>query len=316
MRSSGRPSTDETGQVYKWYDHDGALSGYVPEHDELAELAWEWVARFTGGETYDGTVPVDPATSEQISQCLTDGEMCQAAAKGIRKYVDESANSKSHHDAMRDSILYLVRLGEQGDHRRSESDQAVRRHSSSSTPRAATKYEVDRAIDGGVAKVLGRADSDPRRTMLWTTQNRDDIQALTDESARRVLELQASTGADPAGGALPRSVSGRCAVRHAGAHLCHGEPAAAVRELPRRRVAEPVRGHSRQVRARQIRRERISPRPSSTPQPASAGAEKFRDSIGIGSGEGLAELYMGWVYDEDHSRAPKKDGTYYKKRVK
>jgi hypothetical protein len=42
----------------------------------------------------------------------------------------------------------------------------------------------------------------------------------------------------------------------------------------------------------------------------------FRDSIGLGSGEGLAELYMGYVYEEDHSRPPMKDGSYYKIKVK
>jgi hypothetical protein len=38
--------------------------------------------------------------------------------------------------------------------------------------------------------------------------------------------------------------------------------------------------------------------------------------MGIGSGEGLAELYMGWKYIDDLDRGPKQDGTYYKKRVK
>ena len=50
--------------------------------------------------------------------------------------------------------------------------------------------------------------------------------------------------------------------------------------------------------------------------PCSVSRDLFRDSMGIGSGEGLAELYMGWRASDDLDRGPKQDGTYYKTKVK
>ena len=196
----------DTGNQYQWYDHSGQPCD-PPEHDQLAELPWEWVARFTGGEVYDGSNPAEPATSEQVSQCLTDGEPCQAAAKGIRKYADEVAAS-NHHDAMAKSTFYLIRLGEQG-HQGVAAAVGVVRSLFDQYAQGRDKYEVDRAIDGAVAKVLADPTTEedkgccgPPEGERWTGPGRPTSAFLI--SGKRSPGDDESTPNDPPPAAPPR----------------------------------------------------------------------------------------------------------------
>jgi hypothetical protein len=65
------------------------------------------------------------------------------------------ASSKSHHDAMRDSILYLISRGEQG-HRGVDKGVDAVRTLFEQYANGRDRYEVQRAIDGAVAMVLAK----------------------------------------------------------------------------------------------------------------------------------------------------------------
>jgi Bifunctional DNA primase/polymerase, N-terminal len=300
----------DTKEPYQWYDHAWLLSE-PPEPDELAELPIEWVMRFTGGVAYNGSDPVEPATGEQISECLTDGEMCQAVAAGIRKYVDESSASKSHHDAMRDSIMKLVRLGEQRHRGVATAIRAVRTLFEQYA-QGRDKYEVARAIDGAVAKVLANP---------------------TPEENKRCC---GGDGSDPFGSVVDRSLhlpeefwSSRPSLNHIrqAAHS-KGRSADAVLYTTMARISATVSpllnfdtclgrgslnffvaivGRSGRGKSMAVK---IAKTLIHTPFALSS-PEFFKDSMGIGSGEGIAELYMGMeTYDtgEVYSERAKKAG--------
>jgi hypothetical protein len=104
---------DKTGQQYKWYDHAGEESE-PPEPDNLAWLPDEWQARFTGGEQRrQQDFPQRNATPEELATCLTDGPICYAATKALAKF-DNRLTVQARHDSARDTVMALMRLGEQG----------------------------------------------------------------------------------------------------------------------------------------------------------------------------------------------------------
>jgi hypothetical protein len=303
----------DTGDTYLWFDHDG-MPCLPPEPDACAELPVEWVIRFTGGEIADGNDPVDPPTQEQIDQCMTGGDICQATTKGIRKYLEESTTTKSHHDAMRDSILYLVRLGEQGLRGVDKGVDAVRRLFEQYA-QGRDKYEVDRAIDGAVARVLAKPTPEHEKRCCGSQANRDDVATLTKNlpeefwASRPVLGhiRQAAHSRGRSADVVLYATLARISAMASPLlrfENCLGEGSLNLFVAP---IGKSGRGKSAAVKiAKTLIR---TPRSLANP-------ELFRDSIGIGSGEGLAELYMGWVYVDDYSRAPKKNGDLYKKRVK
>lgn len=85
-----------------------------PEADELAWLPDEWQARFTGGEKRrEQDIPQRNATHDERANCLTDGPICYAATKALAKF-DDRLTVHARHDSARDTVMALMRLGEQG----------------------------------------------------------------------------------------------------------------------------------------------------------------------------------------------------------
>jgi hypothetical protein len=73
----------------------------------------EWQLRFTGGEARTEQPEYRAATEAERAQCLTEGEPCKAVSNALAKYQDRVVAS-ARHDSMIQTVMALVRLGEQG----------------------------------------------------------------------------------------------------------------------------------------------------------------------------------------------------------
>jgi hypothetical protein len=342
-----RPSIHpDTKEPYEWYDQSWLLCD-PPEIDELAELPMEWVMRFTGGEYYDGSEPIEPATSEQVSQCLTDGEMCQAALKPVQEYAN-SGGSGSRHDAMTKTIMKLVRLGEQGHHGAAQGVDAVRALfplfvGSDRSP--AELYgtmdhpsEIDRAIDGAVAKVLAAPTPEESKRCCGSGQQSDgrppSSATLLGGGGQRQQDQQSGDpqpSGDHTGLTLPVSFyESRPELKEIREYAHRwGAPADPVLYAILTRISATVPPGQR------VQTGILSPigaslnlfvaavGPSGSCKSSSAsiarpyfqpGVLNMLDGLGLGSGEGLAEAYMGWV--EIDAGELNKNGTPKTKKIK
>jgi hypothetical protein len=147
----------DTHNEYVWIDYNGSGSD-PPEPDQLAELPWEWVARFTGGEMrQEQDFPNRKATDEERATCLTDGPICYAATKALNKFKDRLL-VQARHDSARDTVMALVRLGEQGhkgiNSATAELKDAFANKVSKDRADGSEDAEFERFVDGGVVKVL------------------------------------------------------------------------------------------------------------------------------------------------------------------
>ena len=226
VTATGRMAIDppDTGHRYQWYDDVGQPRRRPSR--PAGRTPCEWVARFTGGETDDGTDPVEPATDEQMSQCLTGGD---TARRRPRASGSTSKSRPRPRPPRRHARLHHVprptrRTGPPGVDKGIDAvASALRQYA-----QGRDKYEVARAVDGAVAKVLAKPTAIQDKRCCGSTQNRDDIQALTTNLPEEFWSSR------PVLGRIRRQhtpvvVHERCAVRHAGSHLCHGQPATRLR---------------------------------------------------------------------------------------
>ena len=253
---------DKTGNMYVWLDHFGSRLE-PPEPDAVAELPWEWVARFTNGEVRpEPGEPSREATDDELVQCITTGDACQAVLKALGKYNDR-LTIQARHDSAAQTVMALVRLGEQDHYGVNKAIQALRimfvdavapdRMDGSEGP------EFRRMVDGAVVKVLAAPTANEDKRCCGSTQNRDDIQALTknlpEEFWNARTSLQRIRKAAHSRGRLGMS---RCTRRW------RGSPRCSIR-APASRPAS-VRGRS------------TSSRPRSAPRVA--GSPQGRRSVG------------------------------------
>jgi hypothetical protein len=309
---------DKTGNQYVWLDHRTSRAE-PPEADQLAELPWEWVARFTGGEVRpEPGEPPRQATEEELGECLTEGTACQAVGKALAKYQDRLAVNARHDSALK-TAMALVRLGEQGHAGVKLTIEALRTMFVSAVAKdridGSEGPEFDRFIDGAVVKVLADPTAPEDKRCCGSSANKDDVRALTKNlpedfwCSRSVLGhiRQAAHSRGRSADVVLYTTLARISAMVSPLlrfENCLGEGSLNLFVAP---IGRSGRGKSAAVKIAKT----LIRTPFSLSSP-----ELFRDSLGIGSGEGLAELYMGWEYVDDYSRAPKKDGTYYKKRVK
>jgi hypothetical protein len=108
------PSVHPNGGLCRWFAPSGELAdaGAVPVPADLPELPEAWVARLTGGEAERPQDSRGP--SMDVDALLTDGEPCPAVLKVAGTYDAVTAQGTARHDAMLSAVLRLVRLGDQG----------------------------------------------------------------------------------------------------------------------------------------------------------------------------------------------------------
>jgi hypothetical protein len=307
------PSVHPSGGRYIWVDQHSGDESPPPNDDQLAWMPDEWQLRFTGGLLREEQPEYRAATEAERGQCLTEGEPCKATSNALAKYQDRVV-AAARHDSMIKTVMALVRLGEQGHrgvvealktmHGQFTADVAPDRKDGSE------QSEFQRAVNGAIAKVTA-------------TPTPDDKKGCCGENSRQVQGLNLPEDfwtARPVLGHIRQAAHSRGRSADAVLYTTLARISAMVSPLRRfenclgvgslnlfvANIGKSGRGKSAAVaRAKTL-----------IHTPVSLNAERFRDSMGIGSGEGLAELFMGWEYVEDYDRAPKKDGTYYKKRVK
>jgi Bifunctional DNA primase/polymerase, N-terminal len=309
------PSVHPSGGRYIWIDQYRGDESSPPNDDELAWMPDEWQLRFTGGLLREDQPEYRAATEAERAQCLTEGEPCKATSDALGKYQDRVVAS-ARHDSMIKTVMALVRLGEQGHrgvmtalkamHNQFTADVAPDRRD------GGEQSEFQRAVNGAVAKVTATPTPDDKKGCCGEQSNVTKVQQLNlpEEfwSSRTVLQhiRQAAHSRGRSADAVLYTTLARISAMVSPLlrfENCLGQGSLNLFVAV---IGKSGRGKSAAVaRAKTI-----------IHTPVSLTAERFRDSIGIGSGEGLAELFMGWEYIEDYDRAPKKDGTYYKKRVK
>jgi P4 family phage/plasmid primase-like protien len=156
------PSVHPEGRKYRWFDPDGDVSHKVPRPDQLPKLPDSWVQHLTGGELDDGTnaMRVDVSYAD-VSGILTEGEPCQATVKAMAKY-DSLLQHSAHHDAMRDTVMAVVRLAHQTHQGTRVAIESLRTRFMSDTakPGRGAGSEFQRFLLGGVSKVLARPTPD------------------------------------------------------------------------------------------------------------------------------------------------------------
>jgi hypothetical protein len=302
-----------SGGRYIWVDQHLGDECPPPDEDELAWMPDEWQIRFTNGEVREEQPEYRAATEAERAQCLTEGEPCKATSNALAKYQDRVVAS-ARHDSMIKTVMALVRLGEQGHrgvmealktmHGQFTADVAPDRKDGSE------QSEFQRAVNGAIAKVTA-------------TPTPDDKKGCCAENSRQVQGLNLPEefwASRPTLGHIRQAAHSR--GRSADAVLYTTLARISAMVSPRLRFETCLGEGSLNLFVANIGK---SGRGKSTAvslaktlihTPPALPGDLFRDSMGIGSGEGLAELYMGWKYIDDLDRGPKQDGTYYKKRVK
>jgi Bifunctional DNA primase/polymerase, N-terminal len=309
------PSTHpDTGNPYIWLDHSGDRSE-PPEPDACAWMPDEWQARFTGGLLREDQPEYRAATEAERAQCLTRGEPCQATSNALAKYQDRVVAS-ARHDSMIKTVMALVRLGEQGHqgvmtalfvmHKQFTADVAPDRRDGSE------QSEFQRAVNGAIAKVAATPTPEDKKGCCGEHGSVTEVHQLnlseefwdSRPALRRIRQAAHSRGrsADAVLYTTMARVSAMVSPLRRFEN-CLGEGSlnlfAAV-------IGKSGRGKSTAVALAK----------SLVQTPPQLAGDLFRDSMGIGSGEGLAELYMGWRFEDDISRPPKQDGTYHRVKVK
>jgi Bifunctional DNA primase/polymerase, N-terminal len=306
---------DKTGQPYVWVNPVNQIVTDIPTEDELTWMPDEWQLRFTGGLAREEQPEYRAATEAERAQCLTEGEPCKATTNALAKYQDRVVAS-ARHDSMITTVMALVRLGEQGHrgvmaalkamHNQFTADVAPDRRDGSE------QSEFQRAVNGAIAKVTATPTPDDKKGCCGEHSNVTELN-LPEEfwNARPVLAhiRQAAHSRGRSADAVLYTTLARISAMVSPELRFENRLGEGSLNLFAAIIGKSGRGKSTAVAlAKSLIR--------TPPALADDWSDLFRDSIGIGSGEGLAELYMGWRFEDDTARPLKKDGTYYKIKVK
>ena len=312
------PSIHPEGRPYRWYGLDGELEpepseGDLPDPIELPELPEAWVKYLTGGqaerprEARGEVLPVD--------DLLTDGQPCPAVLKGRGKYDAATGDGQARHDSMRDTLLALVRLGEQG-HAGTRWAVADLRDAFladvAGEDREAEK-EWQRAEDGAVRRVTGRRTPEDDRRCCGSADGDSGERAATNlpgefwESRESLRHIRAAAHA---GHCSADAVLIAVLVR-VSAMVSHKLKMDTGRGLASPNMLGALIGPSGSGKstAAGVAAE-LLPRPGYLFDPAAwadPNKEPFHDGLPLGSGEGLAEAFMGWRTVATEVTDPKTD---------
>jgi hypothetical protein len=293
-----------TGNPYIWLDHSGDRCE-PPEPDACAWMPDEWQARFTAGVTRGEQPEYRAATEAERAQCLTKWEPCQATSNALAKYQDRVVAS-ARHDSMIKTVMALVRLGEQGHqgvmtalvamHKQFTADVAPDRRDGSE------QSEFQRAVNGAIAKVTATPTPEDKKGCCSEHSNATEAHQLNlreefwnARPALRHIRQAAHSRGRSADAVLYTTLARVSAMVPPERRFenCLGEGSLNLFVAV---IGKSGRGKSAAVK---IAKSLIT-------TPAALNGDQFRDSMGIGSGEGLAELYMGTEeYDTGEVYGPK-----------
>ena len=318
------PSIHPEGRPYQWIDPctGHATDDETPAPFEFPPLPDKWVEKLTGGELDDGGAEPRKwdVTGGDTTAPLTGGDPCQPIQKAIAAY-PSGKQSQARHDALLAPIFRVVRLSEQGhaggqyavDTLRSEFYRDV------AGDRAARSYigEFQRELLGAVRIVLGRptlaenkrccGGKPPQLVGLptWPTSEPepDAPEPKTDTGLNiphvfwqahpkltRIREYAHMRGvpADPVLYAVLARMSAML-PRECRLETGIGSTSGACLNLFVAAVGPSSAGKSSSAGvAREIHRE-----PERLLGSDADGNPKFLDGVSIGSGEGIAEAFMG-----------------------
>lgn len=285
----------DIGCVYRWYAPDGTLSDRVPRPDELPELPEAWVTYLTGGElaTSNGHGEV-----VELVEFGTAGQPCQAVRRAMGDYRELVAEGIARHDAMVPRQVPLVRLGEQGHVGVAEALSVIRTEfladvtgdRTRTTARASAEWQD--ALDGAVRLVSRTPTPEAKKgccSPVAVHSGQGEALNLSDEfwqaqpSLAHIRQAAHSHGrpADVVFGATLARQSAMVSHRlraDTGLGLASLNTSVAI-------IGPSGRGKSSGVA---VARELLE-----VPGYLTGGA--FRDGLGVGSGEGIAESFMGTV---------------------
>jgi hypothetical protein len=300
----------ETGTQYQWTGPDGQLSDDVPTDDDLAWLPDEWQIRFTAGIAREDHPEVEEATEEQRSQCLTEGDMCQATRKALAKYDDRKV-AAARHDSMGPTVMALVRLGEQGHHGVKDAIKALYDQFTAEVAPdrmdGSEKSEFARSLNGAIAKVTAAptADEDKR---CCGPDPQDQVHEVPEDELRGDQQDQPSL-------ILPAEFYESRPVLKAIRDYAHSRGAAAdtVLYATLARVSAMVPHECRLATgigpplgaSLNLFVAAVGPPGSGKSSGASVAKDLYTsalldlaDGLPLGSGEGVAEAFMGWEEQE------------------
>jgi putative DNA primase/helicase len=108
------PSIHPNGSTYRVYDPTGTEVDTLPPVAELPQLPDAWLRHLcTRKPASERAVLVPTERSEMLIRWATAGDPCDVVMRAFDKYATR-CDDGNHYDAMRDTQLELVRLGEQG----------------------------------------------------------------------------------------------------------------------------------------------------------------------------------------------------------
>src|SRR5512133_1620988 len=285
------PSVHPAGGRYTWVDQYLGDECPPPNDDELTWMPDEWQLRFTGGLLREDQPEYRAATETERAQCLTEGEPCKATSNALAKYQDRVVAS-ARHDSMIKTVMALVRLGEQGHRGVMEALKAMHGQFTADVAPdrkdGSEQSEFQRAVNGAIAKVTAAPTPDDKKGCCGENSRQVPGLNLPEEfwASRPVLQhiRQAAHSCGRSGDIALYTVMARISSMLSprtrletslGDGSCNFFIAA---------VGQSGGGKSAGAK---IGRQ-LMPAPLSLASP-----ERFKDGNGIGSGEGLAELYMG-----------------------
>jgi hypothetical protein len=271
--------------------------GELPDPAELPELPEKWVAHLTGGEAQQTAEVRGELVG--VDAFLTDREPCQAVLKARQRYFRATEDGEARHDSMRDTLLALVRLGEQGHAgtRAAVDDLRAAFLSDVAGEDREAEKEWQRAEDGAVRLVTGKPTPEGDRGCCrpvddGTGERRPTNMPESFWQSRPVLAH--IRDAARAASTSPDAVLGDVLARLASMvspelrfHTGIGTPASL--NLITALVGSSGTGKSS---ANDVARE-LLPAPALLHQ-----QDDFRDGLPLGSGEGLVEAYMGFRQQE------------------
>jgi hypothetical protein len=283
------PSIHPNGQQYKWYDYVGHECE-PPEIDQLSWMPDEWQIKFTGGETYTPGPAADPdPTQNELSECLTDGAICYATAKALAKFEDRKT-VQARHDSMRDTAMAIVRLGEQGHKGTLLAIQQLRetfiKLVAPDRSDGSEGAEFQRALNGAIVKVLAAPTAEQNKGCCGQTKQAQISKLLPEEFWNSRGALRHIRQAAHSRGRCPDVALYTVLVRVASmvSPLLKFENCLGDGSLFAAVIGSSGGGKSTGTKVGK----RLVPVPTDL-----ARGDAYRDSIPLGSGEGLAELYMG-----------------------
>lgn len=289
------PSIHPNGELCRWFQPDGKLGredpAEIPWADELPDLPEAWVAYLTGGEAQRAAEARGPVVP--VDGLLTPGEPCRAVLKVLTDLDTASTAGGARHDAMLGAVLKLLRLAEQG-HRGTagvyaavHADFVAAVVPDRTGGEAEAEAEWSRAETGAVAKVTGKPTAEADKRCCGTARGAglnlppEFWSALPALGTIRDAAHSRGRSPDAVLGSLLARLSAMCSHK---LRFDAGQGTGSL-NLFTAVVGKSGTGKSQGVA---VARELVD-------VPSWLSGDSFRDGLPLGSGEGLAEAFMGTV---------------------